>query len=181
MSNLIPSFAKKKITTEYWIRVVTVWFYLWGTGLIVATVLLFPVYIFTSVQIDVNAASASAAEANVENYEDVAFDLKKATLQARYIIEDDRRNKAHQYVDLFTRNAGVGVAIERISFAKTQAGVQPITISGQAESRETLAAFRDRLLTEPAIEQANLPISNLAKDRDIDFTITVTMNNQTTL
>jgi hypothetical protein len=177
MSNLIPQFAKKKITTEYWLRVITAWFFLWGSALLVATVLLFPVYIFTNVQINVNSEAAATAEASVESYESVAFDLEKATLQSRYIIEDSRRNKAHQYLDLIVTNEGTGIEINQISFSQGAQGLQPLIINGQAENRESLAALRDRLLAEEVVAQADLPISNLARDRDIDFTISVTLVN----
>lgn len=181
MSNLIPQFAKKKITTEYWLRVLTAWFFLWGVALLIAAVLLFPVYIFTSVQTEVNAVSASAAEASVESFESVAADLKKASLQSRYVIMDNRRTKAHEYVELFAAQEGSGVAIERISLTQGATGPQPALISGVAETRESLAAFRDRLLAVPAIAQADLPISNLARERDIEFSITVTLNAEANL
>ena len=83
MANLIPQFAKRKVTTEYWLRVITVWFSLWGVALLIATVLLFPVYTFTTIQVNVNADSAKSAEESVADFENVAFNLKKASLQAR--------------------------------------------------------------------------------------------------
>ena len=181
MANLIPQFAKKKVTTEYWFRVVTAWFMLWGVALLIATVLLFPVYIFTSVQIGVNAESARSAEASVANFESSVFDLEKASLQARYLIEDERRNKAHAFVDLIEVNEVAGVDISRITFRTSEDGTQPIIVGGQAADRQSLASFRDRLLADPAISSADLPISNLAKESDIDFSITVTMVKGVTL
>lgn len=145
--------------------------------MLVATVLLFPVYIFTNVQIAVNSEAAATAEASVESYEGVAAALEKASLQSRYIIEDSRRTKAYQYIDLLTANEGQGIDITEITFAQGAQGVQPINVRGQAVNRESLAAFRDRLLAEEAVAEANLPISNLARDRNIDFTISVTLAN----
>ena len=46
-------------------------------------------------------------------------------------------------------------------------------ISGDATTRQALADFRDRLLRQPEISDVVLPISNLAKDRDIKFSISV--------
>jgi hypothetical protein len=181
MSNLVPQFAKKKITTEYWLRVLTAWFFLWGTALLVGTVLLFPVYIFTSIQIGVNAESAASAEESVESFESAAADLRKASLQARSVIEDGRRTKVHEYVALFAAQEGNGVEITSIGFSQNESGPGPITVRGTADSREALAAFRERLLNEASIAEANLPISNLARDRDIDFDITVIMANNPNL
>lgn len=181
MINLIPQFAKKKVTTEYWLRVITVWFVLWSVALIVAMTLLFPVYIFTSVQANVNAESARTAEESVASFASVSKELEKASLQARYAIEDNRSTRAHQYITLFNSLDGSGVAITSINFSKDTKGAKPVSISGLADNRESLAAFRDRLLAEDSVESVDLPISNLAKDKDIIFNLTVTMNNSVKL
>ena len=55
----------------------------------------------------------------------------------------------------------------------------PVNITGTATDRQSLASFRDRMLAHPLISEVNLPISNLATDKDIQFSITVTMTNQT--
>ena len=52
--------------------------------------------------------------------------------------------------------------------------VREISISGTAASRQALADFRNRLREEDGVESVDLPISNLAKDRDIPFELTVT-------
>lgn len=181
MSNLIPQFAKKKVATEYWLRVVTTWFVLWGVALLIGTIFLFPMYIYTSVQIDVNSESAKSAEASVASFEDVAFDLQKASIQARNVIQNERRTKAFKYVELVERNFGLGTQLNSVAFSSDANGISQINVQGEADSREALASLRDRFIEEPAIASANLPISNLAQESDIAFTITITMSNDIAL
>lgn len=181
MINLIPQFAKKKITHEYWLRVVTAWFFLWGLSLLIAITLLFPAYIFTTTQLNVNAESARSAEESVADFENLSKELEKASLQAQYVIENSRLTRAHQYINLFESLEGDSISVAEVNFVKDTKGVQPISLKGTAVDRESLAAFRDRLLAEEAVSQVDLPISNLAKDKDIDFSITVTMNNKVEL
>jgi len=41
-----------------------------------------------------------------------------------------------------------------------------------------LADFRAELLANPDIEKAFLPLSNLAQDKDLSFTVSITMKPQ---
>lgn len=181
MSNLIPQIAKKKIATEYWLRVSTAWFLLWAAALIVAAVLLFPVYIFTATQVAVSADSARGAEALVADHEAIGKKIEAANDQARLVIENARLSQAHSIVGFFESMETSSVSFSKITFTKSGTTVQPIRLTGQASDRESLAAFRDALLAHEAVATVDLPISNLAKDKDILFDITVTMHKNSTL
>ena len=82
---------------------------------------------------------------------------------------------------MFESHERPGIEIRKIVFGTDGDKVKPITLSGVAADRESLAAFRDSLLGDEAIEKADLPISNLAKDKDINYSITVTMVKGATL
>ena len=175
MANLIPQLAKKKITTEYWLRVVTAWFWLWVISFVIASVLLFPVFIFTATQVGVYADSANAAEETVADHTAVSKELQKTNEQAVEIIKDAKQDRAYDYVQLFSSFETDDVVLNEMRFAKSGTSVEPIRLYGIASTRESLADFRERLLQHEAIEEVDLPISNLAKDSNINFDITVTM------
>lgn len=181
MINLIPQFAKKSVTTEYWIRVVTVWFILWGCGLLIAGTLLFPSYILSDIQIKSYSESAAVAEDSVQNYETVSKQLSSATMQARKTIDSGSQVHMSRYLELFESLTGEDISISSIELARSEDGLSPVMVIGYSATRESLASYRDRLLEQSVVEQVDLPISNLAKDRDILFSLTVTINNETTL
>jgi hypothetical protein len=45
---------------------------------------------------------------------------------------------------------------------------------GTADTRAHLSAFKNALEAHTLFKVASLPLSNLAKDKDIDFSITIT-------
>lgn len=181
MINLIPQFAKKSVTFEYWIRVATVWSLLFSAAFLAATVFIFPSYIFTDIQVGVYEESAKQAEASVTSYQTLSDELAESNIYAQTVIQDSHNPRAHKYLRLFEGLGGHGVVISRISFSQSNSGVDPVTIFGSAVDRESLAAFRDRLLKEETITNVDLPIANLAKDKDINFNLTVTMNKEAAL
>lgn len=181
MINLIPNQAKKSVTLEYWLRVATSWFVLWAVALIIGICVLVPTYVLINIQVSVYEESARAAEDSVANYGSVSKDLITASKQARVIVDDSNKTSIHDYVNLFEGLTGNGITLSEVSLNRSAEGIAPVSVAGKAVDRESLAAFRDRLLNEASIASVDLPISNLAKDKDIQFNLTVTMNNEVSL
>lgn len=175
MSNLIPQLAQKKIAKEYWVRVLTAWSIVLSLALLVAAVLIYPVYIFTTTQVEVQTASAINAQSVVADFDEVTKQIDQANHQARLVIEDSRVVRASDYVTFFDSFETDTVSIDSVTYGMAKEQIGPITLTGVAASRESLADLRDQLLEAPAVEVVDLPISNLARDRDINFTITVTV------
>lgn len=178
MINLIPSNAKKSITIEYWLRVCTSWFVLWAVTLFVSVIVLVPAYVLINIQVSVYESSAKIAQESVTSYEEVSKNLKQASEQAKLIVNSDDDTNIYAYVDLFEQLQDSSIMITKVAVNRTEKGVAPVTVDGRAVDRESLAAFRDRLLAEESVSSVDLPISNLAKDRDIQFTLTVTMDSK---
>lgn len=181
MINLIPGTAKKRVAHEYWVRVATAWFFLWSFALILGACVFIPAYVLINTQVSVYTESAKVAQETVDDYEKVSRDLTASGKQARVILEASDKTPIHKYVSLFESLQGPGITLSKISLARDDTGLSPVTLSGEASDRASLAAFRDRLLAEEVLKEVDLPISNLAKDSDIQFIITVTMANKIAL
>jgi|AntRauTorcE11897_2_1112592.scaffolds.fasta_scaffold10942_3 hypothetical protein len=179
MINLIPRSAKKNIVTEYWVRVSSTWLLLWAFALVCGTAILFPAYIFVSSQVSVYEETAALASQKVADYESASVALVQASQQAREILQQSEIPSMSSYIDLFTSIQGSDITITRLSLIREESGLSPVSIIGSASDRQSLASFRDRMLAHPLITEVDLPISNLATDRNIQFSITVTMANST--
>jgi len=179
MINLIPQSAKKNIIKEYWIRVFSTWLLLWAFALLCGAAILFPAYILVSSQVAVYEASAELASQKVADYETASVALVRASQQAREVVSQADVTPVSSYIELFTQLQGVEINISRLNLATQGNEMMPVNITGTATDRQSLASFRDRMLAHPLISEVNLPISNLATDKDIQFSITVTMTNQT--
>lgn len=181
MINLIPSNAKKSITLEYWIRVCTAWFFLWSTALLFGVVALIPAFLLINIQVSVFESSAKIAQESVESYAQVTKSLETSTSQAKLIVDARSVPVINDYISLFESLQGPSIELTKITINRSDKGIEPVSLAGTAFDRESLAAFRDRLLADPAVTAVDLPISNLAKDKDIQFTLTVTIDNKVSL
>lgn len=177
MINLIPQHAKSNITKEYWVRVTSVWLFIQSGATLIIAALLVPVYVLVNSQIEVYSESAEAAISEVNKYDLSSTALVRASQDAAKVLGMQNDPEFTEYITLFEALENRAVTIERYEFSKQGDTLAPISISGNAATRQALADFREALLTNDRIDTVFLPISNLAQDKDITFTITITMKS----
>jgi len=69
-----------------------------------------------------------------------------------------------------------GVSLSSFSFASVSGEAMQLVLSGVSATRDALVEFSQRLSSDAAFSSVDLPISNLSKKSDIDFSITLTVN-----
>lgn len=69
-----------------------------------------------------------------------------------------------------------GVTITSLSWSKDRDKVA-LTINGIARDRQSLVEFEERISSSGNFSEVSLPISNFAKDRDIDFQMKFSPSN----
>ncbi len=178
MINLTPPSAKKSILREYWLRVISVWlFLLASTSLIVAS-LLMPTYVLLQGKISAYQTEAEAAIAQADAHNLSTASLVTATRQALGLIKKSEQVTFTEVINLFSSlpNPGVGITAYELSRA-ADGSVENLTLNGTANTRQDLADFREILINHPRVEKIELPISNLALDRNIEFTVRVTLKS----
>lgn len=175
MINLIPQHAKSDITREYWLRVISVWLFIMSGVAAIIAALLVPVYVLVNSQISVYAESAKTALDEGAKYNLSSTALVRASQDAAKVLTMQEAPQFTSFVALFESHLPEAVSIDRFEFTYDGADLSPISISGKAKTRQALADFREALLTDTSVDTVFLPISNLAQDKDINFTITVTM------
>jgi hypothetical protein len=178
MINLIPQKAKRRILIEYWFRVITVWLILWASALFIGAVIIFPAYVLVGHQVSVYEESAAEASEKVASYENVSKSLVQASQQAKVIMDESEVQIFSYYIKLIEGLQSEGIQVSKIKLNRDNGEIAPVVLVGVARDRKTLASFRDRLLEEEQIISVDLPISNLASDSDINFTITVVLANK---
>jgi predicted butyrate kinase (DUF1464 family) len=177
MTNLIPPAAKKQIISEYWIRVCSVWVILWSVCLMISASLLWPTYVLIVGSSAAYADSVADASERTAEYEVISQSLSRATTQAQTIIVSDRQTKLSVIFSDITDEAGQGVSVSGVTLSRNDQGIAPVRIQGIATSRQSLAAFKDRLEAIAYVAGVDLPIENLAQSQNIEFNILTTINN----
>lgn len=179
MINLVPTNGLKTIRKEYWIRVVSVWLVLLGLVCIVGIVLLLPSYIRLTMQInDINAASNTLNESAI-SFDVSAAELIEANNQAQLLTRESDAPDFSEYIAAAESVAGSGIAVD--SFVLLTASPSTLfTVTGEAATRQDLELFRDQLEASPEFLAVRLPISNFISDRDITFSMDITISTSTT-
>jgi hypothetical protein len=175
MINLIPLAAKRSVRIEYWVRVLSVWLILWSIALFAAASILLPTYMLVGLQVSSYEATAVEASEEVASYENVSGALAQASQEARIVLDEEAKPLFSEFLLLFERLQGEGVQVTKTMLDRDEKGIGLIALEGIAADRQALASFRDRLLEQESITAVDLPISNLARDKDITFSITVTL------
>jgi hypothetical protein len=180
MVNLLPQAAKRHLVVEYYVRVATVWFFLLTGAMVVLGMFLVPISVLVGLQLSAYDETFTRVSADNATF----GDSEKAVLAANVVASELNRVTAYAPVlDLVSTVEGLAehtISIDGVNLERSKAGaVETITVTGEATTRAALAAFRDRIEAEPRFKSAALPISNLAKDKDVPFSIAITVNTDT--
>jgi hypothetical protein len=174
MINLVPAVVRKVIIKEYWVRVLSVFLLLSVLLSVLCILFALPVYVLISAQVDAYGASASAAAVRVAEFDISTGVLTKANVHAQKIIEQKAAAEFSGVLTQLEELAGGEVVLRGYEFTRKDGVLSPAVVVGSAATRQALADFHAALKAEPTIEKVDLPISNLAKEKDIEFTMTVT-------
>lgn len=180
MINLIPPEAQSHIVTEYWFRVAAVWLMMLAVTMGLVAILLLPAYVLVTNQVSVNTQAAEAIMAESGEQSSALKLLTQANLYADAVVVSAGRQSLLSVFDAIASVTTPDViSISNYSFARTDAALGQIKIDGEALTRRDLISFRDKLTEHPLIDKVNLPIANLAKDKNIPFSITLTIATST--
>ena len=180
MINLIPAAAKSSLIKEYWMRAVTVWFFLWSVAILLGVFIMAPSYVLIHSQVTAYQDSAQTATEKIANYEAVSKELAQSGTWAGMMKNNFALPQTSAYIGLLRSLEGDGIEISTIAITRGEKGVEPIVVNGVADNRQALASFRDTLMAQAVVSSVDLPLSNLAKDKDFPFEVTVTVDNTKT-
>ena len=169
MINLIPPSARKKVLTEYWVRVLSVWLMIFGVACLIVSLLVLPVYVLVNSQIDVYASSADEASSKIVEFDASAAIIAAVNSKAQKLFTLKQTKQFSEIISVIESNHGEEISIEGMEFKRQGSNINTLRLDGYAIDRKSLANFRDELMSLPNVKEVNLPIANLAKDKDIRF------------
>ncbi len=173
MTNLIPPTAQTQVTREYWIRTVSVWLFLLSFGCVIGVIVYIPVYVLVQNQLQVFQNEFKQVSTENSSFEDSEKALILANTLSKLLVSSGTTTPFTQVIAKLETYAGSEITIKNIQFARTDGVITSIDLNGVAQSRLSLIAFQKQLESDPLFSKAELPLSNLAKDKDIPFTITI--------
>lgn len=175
MFKLLTEEEKEKVLREYNFRRGVVIL----TALIVVIIIgmagLFPSYVLSRVrQKEVEERVKIAG--NTELQEDssgLRFWLKETNLKLKILDPALDQDRPSDFIESVLAEKSAGVKIVSLEWTKVD-GKITLSISGIAQDRQTLLSFENELNSSGKFVEATLPVSNLAKEKDISFRVKLT-------
>lgn len=174
MINLLPISGIKRIISEYRVRLITTALIMLATTMIIALVLLFPAYLLASHKRDLISENLSKMGDQATSTQEVK-NLEKIIKETDVTIDTlgGKGQKFSVSSDILLKTSGYrteNIKIIGIFYDKKDTN-GALSFKGSAGSRQNLTEFVDLLKKDPAFTDVSLPISDLVKDKNIDFTI----------
>ena len=172
MINLIPPAGHAAIRKEYLMRVGATYCLLFAAIAILLTVALIPTYVLVRAQMNGAIAQEGANEedADIARIEDdisrteaIVTELKKMP------TEPDMSTLIHE----IEKSAPQGISFRNFMLNHVKNVIGPIQVQGTATRREDLIVFKQALEAHSLFESAAVPIADLARERDVPFSMTV--------
>lgn len=178
LTNLLPEAESNGYRTRYYLRVATVALYALVILIGIHALLLVPTYLYFAEDMRQKQSSLAQLTERLELMKD-----EESVARIEYIETEARRLLSHGsstkvlpalYGILTTQR--LGITLGGFSITSYDAADERIVVSGVAESRESLQAFRQSLLKNTNAKTVELPIGAFAKESEIPFELIIIGN-----
>ncbi len=180
MFNVLPENIKQKIKSEYKLRRATVVFSLILALEISSLVLLFPSWLvsFYKEKDALAEQSAIISSSLAMSTQGVASKITETNTTLYTIDGLLSYPRLYPIVSTVISKKNSGIHLTQFSFTPTSATAASITLSGIASDRQTLVSFGKSLSDSGYFDTVDLPVSNLAADTNIDFSINLAISHE---
>lgn len=173
MINLIPIEEKKKIVNGFYLRFVTVLFFMLGLSVFIALFSIVPSYILSSVKKNIiNEKLNVQISEPLPKLDEETISILNNLNSRMSLIEKNKEDKyvvSQKVIKEVVSRKMIGIKITHIFYENDPKNGKKIGISGIASSREQLLLFRQSFEDDTVFKEVDLPISNFVKGSNIQF------------
>lgn len=175
MFKLLAQKQKDKVMREYSLRRNVVILFVLIFVCIVTIIGLLPSYMLSGVRYEELAGQASSVDEKRRAEAVEAADWLSRTNRAlRLLTPSLDTDRPSEFIDNVIAERGEGILLTNFAWKKDGESTL-LSVEGVAATRQDLIAFEDRIKSSGLFADVALPISDLARDREIDFTIRFTL------
>lgn len=180
MFNDLPENLKKEVRSQYYIRLCIVAGLLLLLVHIVSMFFIFPSWILSTVKKQELESTLFALTESEKTVHDAS--TSESISSTNKILRT--LNTTFQYPHTFPFFNTIlsfkkpGIQLSKFSYSSKSATDAAISLEGIASTREILVSFVKDLKSSGAFTAVDLPVSNLAKDTNIDFLINITISKK---
>ena len=175
MLNLLPKKYKEQVRAEYIRRFIITSAFVLSFVTVSFGVAIFPTYL----DVKLKKEAVEADLANVKS-SSLAKDKNAVTgtikdLETKIkVISLVSGERATDFISKASDLKTKGISIQNISYVKKDDSLKEVVVSGVAQGRADAVAFSKKVKSSGWIVVSDIPLSNLASERNIPFSITLT-------
>jgi len=177
MINLIPKEEKKKMATDFYLRLFILFLWMMSFSVFVASVAMLPAYFFslvkdatsnTKLEIQKNTQVPAVGEESLSAIKDMNTKLN--------LVENAENNKflvSEKVINEIISDKTPDIKIVQITYQNDPITGKTVVVLGTAPSRQSLLLFEQTLENDSAFKNVNLPISDFVKDSNLQFNLSL--------
>lgn len=178
MSNLLPELEKKNLRKEYLARILVLFLLMLLVTFILASVYLLPSYFSSKDKARLTEERVvflkSYSDKNKETNPDLILRETKEKLDI--LSKDSNLITLSQAIKKIIQKRPSAIKLDAFVYRTISPTELRLSVSGIAKDRDSLINFTDLLKEDRDFSGVKLPVSNLAPNKNIDFTINITLN-----
>lgn len=175
MINLIPPEGHVIMKREYFLRVGATLLLLFSGVAVLLAVAQIPMYVLIDAQLKSLDLEASQENKNEQALKDAESEVKSIKEILAHIKATSTPITTSMVIDEIENRAPEHIFFKSFYIDAPQGVIEKAQIQGTAPTRETLVQLKGLLEASDMFEKAEVPISDLARDTDLPFAITVTL------
>lgn len=170
LQNLLPKEQKKELTKEYYVRLVTVVSVLLAGAVGIGYIALLPVYMHTIGELDISEAAYELHQKNVQDARVLTEEVAESTAMLSFLEEKYEQVKMTTLLDEVFAARFEGVSVTGFSYRRKDS---VFVLQGIAETRDLVVPYARTLESNERFVKVPVPFSNLAKNTDLEFTLSI--------
>jgi len=175
MANLLPKKERRIFESEYIFRLlIVVLLFLIATFLLGVALLLPSYFISNSKEESIKRQSELLQKTIAQREGDATVSSLLSTKQKiDALIETQNKIPKTEVIQSIIQNINENITVDAFYYTKKGESLGEIRITGRAISRAELLSFSDRLKKENLFKAVDLPVSSLAQEANIVFSIII--------
>jgi len=175
MINLIPPKGRVALKHEYILRVASVYGFLLAGVFLASTALMVPTYVLTSSQLTGARDEGDRMSETKKKFDEAFGEIEIANTVMGQLRTESNSVEITKLIEEVVRIAPRGIGFTTFRAIRKEGVLTEIEVQGTSESRIALASFKNELEASSQFKEALVPISDLARDTELTFVITVTL------
>ena len=173
MINLIPPEGYKMMKREYLLRVGAVYCFLFSVVCVLIGTALIPMYVLVRAEINEMSLESVREQGTAEMLRNVDATITITNSVLSQLTTKERTFLVSAAIDEIQRLAPEGVTFETFYIDGARDDAEKIQVQGASPTREKLAQLKTLLEASEMFQTVEVPISDLARDVNLSFTITI--------